>query len=757
MRLPKLEEGWSTFFILWAMMLIAAAAPVQANITDGLQIMPFIATLGLFAGLLLAKSEFNDTTALVFSLVYGLFVVFVMVGLILPGDLSWRERALDIVARQLAWFEKAITGGTSRDGLIFVIQTAVIFWLLGYTAAWYTFRRLRIWRVIIPTGIVLLSVVYYYNGPRPLALYLAAYALLSMLFIVRTHVATQEADWRSHAVRYERGIWFDFLRAGLIASVFILFLSWSIPSLSASPTMGDAMSAARRPWREFQDNWTRLFSSLRSYGSATADPYQDTLVLGGPRTVGSTPVMDVRVKERLPFVYWQALAYDTYMDGGWKASETSETRLRFPEDGQLEIADTLARIPVEQTVINYIPNSSFIYGAPQIVSSDRQVFVDTNYDAQGNALVQSLRSRYVLRQGDEYTVTSQVSAVDAQSLRNASTSYPQWVTDTYLQISDTVTPETIALAEELTAEYTNNFDKAISVRNYLRSAIAYNDQIAAPPEGVDPVHYTLFVSREGYCNYYASAMAVMLRSQGIPARVVSGYAQGEFDEATLTYRVRASNAHTWTEVYFPGFGWIQFEPTASIPVVERPESLGGDAFGDATLEDETDFPVLGDQDRPQLEDERLEDLLGEDAVADSGGFFLTNGTFPLIPALIATAVLLLAGLVLWLAARHNRRVEADVSGSYGRLGTWGRWLGMAFQASDTPYERADRLSTAVPEGRTPIRQLTQQYVKTQFSPEHAADQDFDTQAEWRELRPLFLRKSLAQRWQRFQQRFSRKK
>ncbi len=108
------------------------------------------------------------------------------------------------------------------------------------------------------------------------------------------------------------------------------------------------------------------------------------------------------------------------------------------------------------------------------------------------------------------------------------------------------------------------------MRDYLRKNISYNDQIDAPPDGVDPVHYTLFVTQEGYCNYYASAMAIMLRSQGVPSRVVSGYAQGEYDETSQSYRVRANNAHTWVEVYFPQYGWIQFEPTASLPLIDRP-------------------------------------------------------------------------------------------------------------------------------------------------------------------------------------------
>lgn len=253
----------------------------------------------------------------------------------------------------------------------------------------------------------------------------------------------------------------------------------------------------------------------------------------------------------------------------------------FPDDGEIDLPQTAARELITQTVITYLPNSSFIYGAPDIVSVHRPINVYADRDENGNQLVSEVRSKYVLQLGDDYEVTSRLSLADASSLRAASTNYPDWLTATYLQVPDTVTPETLALAEELTAPFNNPFDKAIAVRDYLRENIVYNDQIQATPSGIDPVHYTLFVSQEAYCNYYASAMALMLRSQGVPSRVVSGYAQGTFDAETSSYRVQASNAHTWVEVYFPRYGWIQFEPTASIPAWDRPESLDGGGGGDA--------------------------------------------------------------------------------------------------------------------------------------------------------------------------------
>jgi hypothetical protein len=299
----------------------------------------------------------------------------------------------------------------------------------------------------------------------------------------------------------------------------------------------------------------------------------------------------------------------------------------------------------------------------------------------------------------------------------------------------------LQLAEELTAGLTNPFDMALAVRDDLRSRIVYNDQIAAPPQDVDPVHYTLFVSREGYCNYYASAMAVMLRSRGVPARVVSGYTLGEFDEASRVYRVRANNAHTWVEVFFPGFGWIEFEPTATIPLVERPESAGGgDAFATAS-------GPINAPDRASLlpQDDLLESAadagLGVDGANGGATGFLGNISPWTVG--ITAAILVVAGGLMLVAQRLNARVEGDVDRSYDRLGGWARWLGVVWRPTQTPFERADLLVSAVPEGQGPVRNLTRQYVRKRFSAERSVEEGFDPTGEWRVLRPLLLRHSVS--------------
>jgi hypothetical protein len=222
--------------------------------------------------------------------------------------------------------------------------------------------------------------------------------------------------------------------------------------------------------------------------------------------------------------------------------------------------------------------------------------------------------------------------------------------------------------------------------------------------------------------------------------VVSGYALGEYDEATLSYRVRAVNAHTWVEVYFPDYGWIHFEPTQTIPVAERPTSGSGDL---SSVVNEALAPDPQSLLPPEeLEDvERADGLLTEGLTGDSAG-----GPFGLVwwQLAVGAVLLLIAAITLYAGAKYNSRVEGDVDRSFTRLGNWSRWLGIPWRATQTPYEQADSLVAVVPEGQKPVRSLTRQYVLSQFSPAKSIEDDFDPRLEWRQLRPLLIKKRIVQ-------------
>jgi hypothetical protein len=168
-----------------------------------------------------------------------------------------------------------------------------------------------------------------------------------------------------------------------------------------------------------------------------------------------------------------------------------------------------------------------------------------------------------------YKADTFVPTPSIEQLRAASVEYPEHIRDLYFSLPATVPARVLALAKEITAEQETAYDKVKAIETYLRTTYPYDLEIGPPPEGQDVADYFLFDLKKGYCDYYATAMAVLVRAIGIPARFVSGYSSGEYDAPNAQYVIRQLHAHSWVEVYFPDIGWVEFEPTGSEPEIER--------------------------------------------------------------------------------------------------------------------------------------------------------------------------------------------
>ena len=166
-----------------------------------------------------------------------------------------------------------------------------------------------------------------------------------------------------------------------------------------------------------------------------------------------------------------------------------------------------------------------------------------------------------------YEGISRVPAVPPAKLRAAATDYPNEIRTFYLQLPK-IDPRVQRLADQVTARASNPYDKAASIESFLRTGYAYTLDVNMPP-GVDPLAYFLLQKRAGHCEYFASAMAVMLRAEGIPSRFVTGFLPGEYNDVGGDYIIRASDAHAWVEVFFPRYGWITFDPTPPGNAMQR--------------------------------------------------------------------------------------------------------------------------------------------------------------------------------------------
>jgi transglutaminase-like putative cysteine protease len=161
--------------------------------------------------------------------------------------------------------------------------------------------------------------------------------------------------------------------------------------------------------------------------------------------------------------------------------------------------------------------------------------------------------------GLRYEGMSQIPLFPPQSLRETTTDYPEEIRDTYLQLPD-LDPRIGQLARRITARAPTPYDKAAEIERYLRTQFRYTLDLRDMNQR-DPLAYFLFVKRAGHCEYFASAMTVMLRALGIPARYVTGFLPGEYNDVGKDFIIRGSDAHSWVEVYFPGYGWTTFDPT----------------------------------------------------------------------------------------------------------------------------------------------------------------------------------------------------
>lgn len=338
-----------------------------------------------------------------------------------------------------------------------------------------------------------------------------------------------------------------------------------------------------------------------------------------------------------------------------------------------------------------------------------------------------------LPRGTEYTVVSAVSDATEDQLRSAGTDYEDWVKARYLEVPATVPVQVHDLALSIVNEAgaTNPYDMAKAIEGYLRKNYTYSTTIPQPPTNMDRVEWFLFHVKEGYCEYYASAMIVMLRELGVPARLATGYAPGEYNPSTHTYLVRESAAHAWPEVYFPGYGWIEFEPTPTQPGIGR-DGSAGTGQADATARPTPALPPdILEQDEHNLQDiQQSQNKIGTAGTFDSPDDFIWVG-------LAVAGVLAVVAALLWLPVWPWRRAEAAARPAlyYRKMAVWARMLRLGPAPHQTPYEFSEALAREIPGTSLFARTIARAYVREQFGRQALSLSDrVSARRSWESLR-----------------------
>ncbi len=710
-----------------------------AELADGIETIQYVVVVGTLVGVRLARSRLPGLLAHLASMSAGVVWAGFLVATRLPDEMSWLERLQSIQLRVSNWAQQATSGGESYDTLMFILFTALLFWLFSYVAAFAVFRIRWVWLAIIPNGTVILMNAYYNAKLLP---YFASYLLLSLLLIVRYSLFEQEDEWQRARVRYNPEMLFDFLRDGMVSAVLIIAVAWFFPVQTTNYRDWKVWNVFEDPWEEVQFHWNRMFASLTGYGPSRFSFFANSLTLGGPVDLSMDPILAVESAE--PH-YWRALVFDEYTGRGWVNTDAEEVELEASA-ALPNPMPYLERRLLEHRVQYYRAGEKVIFAASQVAQVDRPTTARLTYlapeIARGDrgeigqpgptAEISIMASVLRSRRNEAYVATSYVSTATPSQLREAGTDYPLWVLERYLQLPASLPEMVRETAEAATAGARDPYSKALALESFLQS-YAYNERIQAPPEGVDAVDWFLHTRKEGYCDYYSSAMAVMLRTLGIPSRVARGYATGEYNEDLRAYVVRESDGHAWTEAYFPGYGWIEFEPTSGRELVRPQDPTPITGGGGSTSEEPEDDFAGGAIDRlPNEED--LDDVPGAWTLEDSRPWWQrTDWMVNLIPL----APILLGWLVIWLLRKRRLAASSLTTIAFDNMVRYARWLGLDLKPSQTPYEIAAKVSRAVDDKAGDARLIASLYVQQRYSKEHeSVFEELNATDAWRRLRQM---------------------
>lgn len=302
----------------------------------------------------------------------------------------------------------------------------------------------------------------------------------------------------------------------------------------------------------------------------------DTSLRGRP---DGTLIMRVRAPEP---AFWRGQAFDVWDGVTWTAADDTSTTIGGSA-GPIPVPPTVGddRFIADEFIQTFYiekPGPNLVFGAYR----PSEVYFDSRFLFQQPD--GALRAGSDLTSGTVYTVVSERPNVTASLLRSRDPLTLGFGADLepFLQLPDDVPQRVLDLAQEVTRDAPTTFDKIQAIEAWMSTNTTYSLDIPPLPDGADAVDDYLFVTQQGFCEQIGTSMVVMLRSLGVPARLAVGFVPGERNPLTGLYEVKASDAHSWAEVYFPGVGWQGFDPTAAVPLsgeFEPPATAGGALVG----------------------------------------------------------------------------------------------------------------------------------------------------------------------------------
>jgi len=738
---------WAAILLLSALLQTVTGRLVATEWTPDLYLVQTFTFFGFAIGLALGYSQFQRRTTRWISFAYMLVLLPLQWTLVIDQQVSLEEQLLSVGGRLLHSISELLARKPVEDPLFFIACMSITFWILSASAGFHLIRHQNFLAVALPSAIGILIIQNYDSGSAGRLWFLAFFVFIALFLLGRLNFLQDQRHWRERRIFLSPENSVDLTSGMAIAAALIIIIAWTVPvSFSRIDSARQAWNRITKPWNDFSKRMENAVSALESPNAGKSSEFYGTelkLGLGFPLSESVMFVVkapDLPGSDKPPRYYWRGRVYNYFGKDQWYTTGT--TREEFsPVVAGPSIAGTEELNPLRFIFSTGESNFSLLYAPSQPVWFSRPGSFLTSPADKANDVI-SWNASPSLLPGETYQVDAVLNNPNVTQLSEAGTSYPKWVTNKYLQLPKDFSPRIKMLAEEITANAETPYDKAGAITRYLRENIEYAATVPEPPRNADRLEWILFEYKKGYCVYYATAEILMLRSLGIPARMAVGFAEGagfrtgeiSRGEALAeefgpnTYTVQKKNAHAWPEVYFPGIGWVEFEPTANQNPLNRP--IAAQDTGNITP---PNVALLGEEILPP---ERENIPVETDPAAS------TNNPLPYL--LFVILILIAAALTIYLGRRYAipARIPILLRAGFERSGaqippwvaSWERWVSISpieqsFESINfalrflkepapihaTPVERADKLAGTLPHLKNAIKVLLDEHQTSLYT------------------------------------------
>lgn len=719
-RIGRPEEGWLPLALVLFLALTLAWAIDDPGWVNGKEALtddlPLFAVLGVAVGFAGPKLGWGRWTTHLVGAAFAALLIPVFAGWALhPGTSVGAAFTATASGSIDAYLDIAWRGRqfTSQE-IHYILVLGIAVWGTAQFAAYSVFGHRRPLNAVVVTGLLLIANMALTS--RDQLPYLVAFTASSLFLLISMHAFDERATWARRRIGDPGAISSLYLRGGTVFIVVALFGSLVLTTRAASSPLAGAWTGVNDQLVNLGEAVGRLFpvgGDVRGTGGVRFD---STARISSQWFSDSNVAFRATVPPGEDPLVWRAATYDTFALTGWEQTDVTKVPVAAGEDllvGTPEnpVPDLTREVKVEVRPDSYQDPIMLSPGTPTAVSIDSTVLFGGTEGWFDGVELGGDRSAYavtarVLDLGD-------TSVISGNRLRVASTDYPAEIRARYTEVPvGAMGPDARDLLATIVAaaKPDNPYDLAVAVEAWLRddSHFHYSIDVRGVDCSSDSAVECFARTKQGYCMHYASTMAILLRaanpSNPIPTRLVQGFLPGERSGTTETVLNR--NAHAWVEVYFPGYGWIPFDPTGG--GVGQPSEIA-------------DGPVVASPSpTPAGTDDRGPDPTRRIAgnPGDTGPQGPTNITRPedrsLFIVLTAILALLVAAvaLVAWL---RGPRGEISPETAWLSLSRGASRLGFAPRPTQTIYEYAASLGELVPVARADLQVVAEAKVETAYA------------------------------------------